>query len=167
MNSSDQNSLNYSGYDEQTDELSALDYLLFLLATILIIVGVIMLFFTLRELYIIYQSPIESSFIARVAQFLTNMPFVVGASGNTIVIFEGAARILAFFLFFLFVSLVVSVGCSLLKAGINILPKKSRKASKKNANQIFSTSANSVSSFMPSKDSSNLQEWVEQTKKVD
>ena len=119
----------------------------------MIIVGVIMLFLTLRELYIIYQSPIdESTFIARVARFLTNMPFVVGASGNTIVILEGAAKILAFFLFFLFVSLVVSVGTALLKAGISILPKSSGKLSKISVNQsVPNLEINMASSTAPVK----------------
>ena len=129
MNSTDHFS-QIDGSNGESSERAIFDYLLFMLATVLIIVGVMMLFLTLRELYLIYQSPIESTFIARVAQFLTNTPFVVGASGNTIVVLEGAAKILAFFLFFLFVSLVVSVGTALLKAGINILPKVSGKLSK-------------------------------------
>ena len=135
MNSTDPFS-QINGGNGGSVERSVLDYLLFMLAAVLIIVGAMMLFLTLRELYIIYQSPIdESTFIARVARFLTNMPFVVGASGNTIVILEGAAKILAFFLFFLFVSLVVSVGASLLKAGVSILPKATGKLPKISINQ--------------------------------
>ena len=151
MNSTDHFS-QLNGGNRESSERPIFDYLLFLLATVLIVVGVIMLFLTLRELYIIYQSPIESTFIARVAQFLINTPFVVGASGNTIVILEGAAKILAFLLFFLFVSLVVSVGTALLKAGISILSKASGKFSKVSINQsVPNLEINTVPSASPVK----------------
>ena len=120
-------------------ERSALDYLLFMLSTVLIIVGVITLFFPLRELYIHYQNPYDKSvFVAQISQFLTNRGFVIGESGNTIVIYNEVAKNLAIFLFILFVFLFSSVGISLLKAGITIFSAPPRKFTKKQMRQSVS-----------------------------
>ncbi len=135
MNSSD-HFLQVNGGNRPFYNRSLLDNIISILATVFIIVGMMILFLIMRELYINYQSPLDGDvFIARMVRFLSNMPFVVTDSGNSIVIIEDAAKILAFFLFFLFVFLFSSIGVALLKAGINILPRAPGKLSKTEVKQ--------------------------------
>ena len=108
-------------------------------ATVLIILGVMTLLLPLRELYIYYQAPLdERVFIMKVAQFLSNKAFVIGESGNTIVSIDEVAKNVAFFLFFLFMVLFILAGISFLKAGVNTLPRTSRKYTKMQIRQSLS-----------------------------
>ncbi len=103
---------------------SAADYLSILLAILLICAGGYILWFVLQEVYSTYHSVDSSLFVTKAKNYIINQPFIEDSDGKPMVFLEGAARLIAFILFFMFASLGTSVGIRLLTSGTALFPKK-------------------------------------------
>jgi hypothetical protein len=104
----------------QTPEM-LLSWLVNLLAFVLILSGLFVLMFLLREVYLAYQQPDASAFFLYVTRGITNKVLFSQEGLSPYVIGEGSATIIALVVFILFLSMIFSAATGLIRAGIDII----------------------------------------------
>ena len=95
--------------------------LLLPLSVALIVAGLTILGYALTEAYGAYANLAANRFIADLAGYVSGEVVSLPDGGSPVVLGKGASRIAAVFLFILLVSMAVSAGISLIKAGVQIL----------------------------------------------
>lgn len=95
--------------------------LLLPLSVALIVAGLTILGFVLSEAYGAYSNLASNKFIADLAGYVSGEVVSLPDGGSPVVVGKATSRIAAVFLFVMLVSVGVSAGISLVKAGVQIL----------------------------------------------
>jgi hypothetical protein len=99
-------------------------YLLFitnLLAALLILTGLFILAFLLREIYALFQQPSAYPFLLDIKQAIENKELFSQTGLPPFIIGEGGATIIALVALLLFLSMVISIAVRLVRDGAQIL----------------------------------------------
>ncbi|MDR0275356.1 MAG: hypothetical protein LBI48_08485 [Burkholderiaceae bacterium] len=92
-----------------------------ILAFLLILSGLFLLIYLLRELYFAYQQPAANLFLLNIKEAITTKTLFSQEGSPPYMIGEGGAIMVAIVIFILFASLIFSVAIGLVRAGTQIL----------------------------------------------